>query len=235
MVLYRYRVYVSHRFVCSLGTEHPKDLAADLVKPYKINETTVNQALELNHGESIRVFNIELAISITQRVCLKSFTERIWLLQEHASRWRGQGSLTLAQRRMDFVEVAEISKKLEEPNANTELSSAHAVASEEEDKLAKVNERNRKAKPEAVIWAERVAAERKRKLPAHDPSASPRRRCLGCSRRLRRWGRCPGCLFLAGRLCWVRRRRTCWGRCPRYLRLHCLVRRRLEERRRLST
>lgn len=91
---------------------------------------------------------------------------------------------TLAQRRMDFAEVAEIDKKLEELNANTELSSVHA-ASEEEDKLAKVNERNRKANLEAVRRAELVEAERKRKerklaamqgaearsAAAHDPSA----------------------------------------------------------------
>lgn len=50
---------VSHRFVCAMGTEHPKDLAVDLVKPYKINETTVNQAFELKHGKSIRVFNMD--------------------------------------------------------------------------------------------------------------------------------------------------------------------------------
>ena len=93
---------------------------------------------------------------------------------------------TLAQRRMDFAEVAEIDKKLEELNANTELnSSAHAIASEEEDKLARVNERNRKANLEAVRRAELAEAERKRKerklaamqgaearsAAAHDPSA----------------------------------------------------------------
>ena len=92
---------------------------------------------------------------------------------------------TLAQRRMDFTEVAEIDKKLEELNANTELNSAHGIASEEEDKLAKVNERNRKANLEAVRRAELAEAERKRKerklaalqgaearsAAAHDPSA----------------------------------------------------------------
>lgn len=92
---------------------------------------------------------------------------------------------TLAQRRMDFTEVAEIDKKLEELNANSELNSAHGIASEEEDKLAKVNERNRKANLEAVRRAELAEAERKRKerklaalqgaearsAAAHDPSA----------------------------------------------------------------
>jgi Plus-3 domain len=33
-----------------------EDLAADLVKPYKVNDKTVNQAFELKHGKSIRLF-----------------------------------------------------------------------------------------------------------------------------------------------------------------------------------
>ena len=70
---------------------------------------------------------------------------------------------TLAQRRMDFTEVAEIDKKLEELNANVVVGATQPAASEEEDKLAKVNERNRKANLEAVRRAELVEAERKRK------------------------------------------------------------------------
>ena len=49
----------SHRFAFSSDTEHRKDLAADLVKPYKINDRTVNQAFELKHGKSVRVFTMD--------------------------------------------------------------------------------------------------------------------------------------------------------------------------------
>jgi len=35
------------------------DLAADLVKPYKINDQTVNQAFELKHGNSVRTFPMD--------------------------------------------------------------------------------------------------------------------------------------------------------------------------------
>lgn len=36
------------------------DLAPDLVKPYKVNEKTMmNQAFELKHGKSLKVFNMD--------------------------------------------------------------------------------------------------------------------------------------------------------------------------------
>lgn len=35
------------------------DLAPDLVKPYKVNEKTINQAFELKHGKSIKTFNMD--------------------------------------------------------------------------------------------------------------------------------------------------------------------------------
>jgi len=35
------------------------DLAPDFVKPYKINDKTVNQAFELKHGKSMRTFNMD--------------------------------------------------------------------------------------------------------------------------------------------------------------------------------
>jgi hypothetical protein len=35
------------------------DLAADFVKPYKIDEKMINQALELKHGKSVRVFPMD--------------------------------------------------------------------------------------------------------------------------------------------------------------------------------
>lgn len=65
---------------------------------------------------------------------------------------------TLASRRQDYEELAEIDKKLAD-------LPAVAAAREEEisDKLAKVNERNRKANLEAVRKAEIHEAERKRR------------------------------------------------------------------------
>jgi RNA polymerase-associated protein RTF1 len=42
-----------------MAVELFKDLGADLVKPYKINDKTVNQALELRHGKSVRLFNMD--------------------------------------------------------------------------------------------------------------------------------------------------------------------------------
>lgn len=35
------------------------DIAPNLVKPYKINDQTVNQELELKHGESTRRFAMD--------------------------------------------------------------------------------------------------------------------------------------------------------------------------------
>jgi len=35
------------------------DLAPDFVKPYKINDQTINQAFELKHGKSVRTFNMD--------------------------------------------------------------------------------------------------------------------------------------------------------------------------------
>ncbi len=66
---------------------------------------------------------------------------------------------TLALRRHDYSEVAEIDTKLEEANkALSPVKHDNTV-----DLLAKVNERNRKANIEAVRRAELVEAERKRK------------------------------------------------------------------------
>lgn len=35
------------------------DLAPDFVKPYKINDKMINQAFELMHGKSVRIFNMD--------------------------------------------------------------------------------------------------------------------------------------------------------------------------------
>ena len=37
----------------------PTDLAPDLVKPYKVNDKTLNQAFELKHGKSVKTFNMD--------------------------------------------------------------------------------------------------------------------------------------------------------------------------------
>lgn len=85
---------------------------------------------------------------------------------------------TLAQRRHDYAEVAEIDIKLAELAASTIDA---PLREERVDMLAKVNERNRKANLEAVRKAELIEAERKRKerklaasggtLTPQDPSA----------------------------------------------------------------
>lgn len=64
---------------------------------------------------------------------------------------------TLAQRRNDYNEVAEIDAKL------AELVTSQPAKDETVDLLAKVNERNRKANMEAVRKAELAEVERKRR------------------------------------------------------------------------
>lgn len=67
---------------------------------------------------------------------------------------------TLAVRRQDYAEVAVIEAKLKElPVVQTLREEEESLA----DKLAKVNERNRKANLEAVRKAELLEAERKRR------------------------------------------------------------------------
>jgi RNA polymerase-associated protein RTF1 len=36
-----------------------KDLSAEAVKPYKVNDKLVNQGFDLKHGKSIRSFNMD--------------------------------------------------------------------------------------------------------------------------------------------------------------------------------
>lgn len=67
---------------------------------------------------------------------------------------------TLAVRRQDFAELADIEAKLKElPVVQVVREEAESLA----DKLAKVNERNRKANLEGVRKAEMLEAERKRR------------------------------------------------------------------------
>lgn len=70
---------------------------------------------------------------------------------------------TLAQRRNDWDEVAEIDAKLAEEAARTSEQQQPSRVDTAQDLLAKVNERNRKANMEAVRKAETAEAERKKK------------------------------------------------------------------------
>jgi RNA polymerase-associated protein RTF1 len=52
------------------------DLAVDLVKPYKINDQTVNQAFELKHGNSVRTFPMDkVSNSPFTQVCVELIIE----------------------------------------------------------------------------------------------------------------------------------------------------------------
>ena len=83
---------------------------------------------------------------------------------------------TLAQRRNDWNEVAEIDAKLAEEAARTSGKEQPPKTNNVQDLLAKVNERNRKANMEAVRMAEMAEIERKkkgRKLLAQNAPADP--------------------------------------------------------------
>ena len=82
---------------------------------------------------------------------------------------------TLAQRRNDWNEVAEIDAKLAEEAARTPEKKEQPPKTTQ-DLLAKVNERNRKANMEAVRKAEMAEMERKkmgRKLLAQNAPVDP--------------------------------------------------------------
>ncbi|OJA11412.1 hypothetical protein AZE42_05742 [Rhizopogon vesiculosus] len=187
-----------------------QNLGANLTKPYKINDTMVNQTLELKHGKSLKAFNMDKVSNapITQReferlgkVCfadeVKLPSKRV--LEKKAAqmsklitqpvtesditamlarknqlsnlpsgasitlqRSRLVQAKTLALRRQDYAEVTEIEAKL------AELPAIATPARNEggeslSDKLAKVNERNRKANLEGIRKAELMEAERKRR------------------------------------------------------------------------
>lgn len=68
---------------------------------------------------------------------------------------------TLAQRRYDFIEVAEIDAQLAELAATSSDRASNPQG--DDDMLAKVNERNRRANMEAVRKAEIAEADRKRR------------------------------------------------------------------------
>ncbi|EIW79650.1 plus-3-domain-containing protein [Coniophora puteana RWD-64-598 SS2] len=185
-------------------------LAMNLTKPYKINDTLIDRAIELKHGKSVRAFNMDkvsnsdfpekewdrlkyacltdhvamptrraiekkkeqMARLVSQRMTDSDITAMLARKNQLSSgvqsaaaitmeRSRLNQARTLALRRQDAVEVAEIDVKL------AALPEVAATRVAEEDDLAarllKVNERNRKANMEAVRKAELLEAERKRK------------------------------------------------------------------------
>lgn len=183
------------------------NLGANLVRPYKVNDQTVNQMLELKHGKSVKSFTmdkvsnaifdpkeferlvkvcavddvklpskrqVEKKVAQLEKLSTQPYTEsdisamlarknQLSHQQSAAAitmeRSRLMQARTLAMRRHDYTELEDIEAKLKE------LPALQNVREEEEslaDKLAKVNERNRKANLEAVRRAE-FEAERKRR------------------------------------------------------------------------
>ena len=186
-------------------------LAMNLTKPYKINNTLIDRAIEIKHGKSVRAYNMdkvsnaEFPDSEWERVRSVCAAEHVALPTRRAiekkkeqmkrlvtqpmtdsditamlarknqlssgvqqssaaitlERSRLIQARTLALRRQDAVEVAEIDVKL------AALPEVATTRTPEEDdvaaRLAKVNERNRKANLEAVRKAELQEVERKRR------------------------------------------------------------------------
>ncbi|KAF8960863.1 hypothetical protein BDZ97DRAFT_1273077 [Flammula alnicola] len=182
------------------------NLASDFVKPYKVDNKTINQAFELKHGKSIKIFNmdkvsngpflekeydrlaktcatedvklptkqaLETKVAQMQKLVTQPMTEKdITAMLQRKSQLQAKNTTlstvdrsmlnqqrTLALRRQDYDEVAEIDAKLA-----ADAAKMHEPAKAEPmDLLAKVNERNRKANMEAVRKAELEGAERKRR------------------------------------------------------------------------
>lgn len=80
-----------------------------------------------------------------------------------AERSRLTAQRTLALRRQDLDEVASIDAQLAEAAAGAGADAGGRDREEGEDRLARVNERNRKANMESVRRAEMAEAERKRR------------------------------------------------------------------------
>ncbi|KIK97305.1 hypothetical protein PAXRUDRAFT_825064 [Paxillus rubicundulus Ve08.2h10] len=184
------------------------NLGANLTRPYKINDKTVNQTLELKHGKSIKTFHMDKVSNaafdpkefdrlsktyaaddarlpskrdlekkaaqlskldtqiMTESDIAAMLARKNQLNQQHSAaaitmeRSRLMQAKTLAMRRQDYAELNEIEEKLKElPIVQVNREEEESLA----DKLAKVNERNRKANLEAVRKAELMEAERKRR------------------------------------------------------------------------
>jgi RNA polymerase-associated protein RTF1 len=184
------------------------NLGANLARPYKINERTVNQMLELKHGKSVKTFHMDKVSNATfdakefdrlSKTCAvdevrlpskRQLEKKVAQLHKLATQPMTESDITamvarknqfnqqqsaaaitmqrssltqaktLALRRLDYDEVAAIEAKLKElPVVQTAREEEESLA----DKLAKVNERNRKANLEGVRKAELLEAERKRR------------------------------------------------------------------------
>ncbi|KAM5545964.1 hypothetical protein V8D89_000090 [Ganoderma adspersum] len=184
------------------------DVPETTVKPYKVNDQTVNQEVELKHGDSTRRFAMDKIsngpfedkeFERLQKTCetekvklptkrqLEKKTAQLHKLANQPmtesdiaailqrkrdinasanksgtsltmERSRLQQARTLAFRRQDYAEVAQIDAKLAELHA-----SAPAREEDAADVLAKVNERNRRLNQEQVRKAERAEMERRRR------------------------------------------------------------------------
>lgn len=188
------------------------DLVSESVKPYKVNERSVNQAVELKHGKSVKVFNMDRISNSTfsdrefdrlARTCkqegvelptrreLKKKADQMRELEKQPltdkdisamlerkkqisnsvdpqalrmARSKLNQQRSLALKRQDQKEVAELDDELAKVQAQIDFIGAdHVVGTQMDEKLRKVNERNRKANVEAVRRAEIAEAERKRK------------------------------------------------------------------------
>ncbi|KAG7451546.1 plus-3-domain-containing protein [Guyanagaster necrorhizus] len=205
------------------------NLGADIVKPYMVESTMVNQTIELQHGISKKLWQMDKVSNSpfepkeflrlkntceTEHVKLPSKKEleikearmvqlvtqpkteadvsailarksqitaaksQNWVTLERA---RLVQQRTLAQRRLDYHEVAELDAKLAEFIAQygEDLSSPQKNGRRaENDTLAKLSEKNRRANAEAVRRAEIAAAEqrrreRKRALAGKSGTATP--------------------------------------------------------------
>ncbi|KDQ19023.1 hypothetical protein BOTBODRAFT_28502 [Botryobasidium botryosum FD-172 SS1] len=199
------------------------NIGPDLVRPYKVNDQTVNQTLDLRHGTAQKCWQMD-------KVSNSPFTEREFARLVHAcseakhklpskskvekkhaqitklanqpltesdisaiitrknqlqqnkpnlsqlisEKSRLHQARALAAGRQEFDEVANINAQIQELEAShPELSGDR---DKEEDRFARVNERNRKANIEAMRIASEVEKKRRKMLGAGDSAASSRDR-----------------------------------------------------------
>ncbi|OCH94623.1 plus-3-domain-containing protein [Obba rivulosa] len=124
------------------------------------NPTPSKRQLETKRAQLLELPNKPMTESDVSAMLARKGTQNkqtaTWMTMERS---RLMQARTLAQRRQDYAEVAQIDAQI------TELQSSTPAREREEkaDMLAKVNERNRKANMEAVRRAEMLEAERKRR------------------------------------------------------------------------
>ncbi|TEB25534.1 hypothetical protein FA13DRAFT_1756583 [Coprinellus micaceus] len=204
-----FREYVKGAWVRYLiGNEENQPI----YRPYKVNDRAINHAVELKHGKSIKVFNMDRisnspftdrefdrlsrtckqeGVSLPTRKELQkkheqmrelekqpmtekdisamlerkkamSSTPSIQTLRMDRSKLNQQRSLAL--KRQDAKEVEILDAELARVQAQMDrLGADEVVGDTMDEKLRRVNERNRKANTESVRRAEVVEAERKRR------------------------------------------------------------------------